>query len=308
MATNVGQKTKITYALVNTGTAKSLDIEDCDTAVNDCNYITPVLASGSSNDLENDKSSVLGMFQSWTTSAIFVLQKKTGGTFIDKTTITDNSYGTWYPQGAFASKPKYAGFIADWKFIRLDFGDGIYRVKVTEINPLYPEGIVKYSMQFCLKEFTCTAPENTVRLDWTNTKKLGDITNDKNILDFGDIVWPSQLRVPNSIFGYPKSIYETEEIQYTNGQFETVVDKQTETYTLTIGLIPSYIHDMLKTNALMSGTLQITDYSSNNPATILQKDVKKKSGWEPRWSKTNKCAPVTIELEPRYNNLEIDRC
>jgi len=306
--TDIGQKSKIVYALVSTGTAKSLDIVGCESSINDCDYITPVMANDSGNLLENDRSSFLGMFQDWTTSAVFVLQKQIGGTYIDQVTITDDTYGEWFPQGSFPSKLKYAGFIAYWNQIKSGFGEGIFRMKVTEINPLEPSGIIKYSMPFCLKEFTCTTPENTVRFDWTNTKKLGNISNDKEILDFGDIVWPSQLRIPNSIFGYPKSAYETEEIQHTNGQFETVVDKQTETYQLTLGRIPSYIHDILKTNALMSGTLQITDYSSNNPASILQKDVKKKSGYEPRWTKTNKCAPVTLELEPRYNNLEIDRC
>jgi hypothetical protein len=248
------------------------------------------------------------MFQDWTSAVVFKLQKKVSGSWVEQVTISDDTYGEYYPQGSFASKPKYAGFIVNWQSVLSTIGEGQYRVEVVETNPLYPSGTSKYSMPFCLKEYNCKTAENTVRFDWTNTKKLGDITNDKRILDFGDIVWPGQLRVKNSIFGYPKSEYETEEVQYTNGEFQTVSDKQTETYQLVIGSTPSFIHDMLKTDALMSGTLKVTDYSSNNPGTFVKKDVKKKSGWEPRWKKSSKCAPVTIELQPRFNNLEIDNC
>lgn len=308
--TNIGQKAKETYTLVTTdgGSIQAAPLPlDCD-AEGDCNYITPVLANESGDDLENDKTSILGMFQDWTTSAEFVIQKKIAGNWTDQVTIADDTYGDYYPQGSFASKLKYAGFIVNWASVLSTIGEGLYRIKVTEVNPLYPSGTSQYSMSFCLKEYSCKTAENTVRLDWTNTKKIGDIMNDRRKLDFGDIVWPGQLRIKNSIFGYPKSAYETEEVQYQNGEFQTVSDKQTETYQLVIGPVPSFIHDLIKTNALMSGTLKVSDYSTNNPARIVNKDVKKKSGFEPRWKKTTKCAPVTIELEPRYNNLENDFC
>lgn len=305
---NLGQKGKATFNVVKVGKPKGLNIAGCEPiTIYDCNYITPVLANNTGNDLENDRSSFLGMFQDWTTSAIFVIQKKTGTTFIDKGTVNDNSYGEWFPQNSFKKKPKYAGFIANWSLILAAWGEGIYRVKITEFNPLNLSGKENFSMEFCLKQFSCFNWENTVRLEWYSNYEIGNINDDKDILDFADINWFNQLRIPNSIFGYPKSSYETQENQHTNGEFEPVTDVQTELYQLTIGLSPAYIHDIIKTYALMSSKLSITDYSSNNPQGIYYKDVKKKSGFEPRWGKQRKCAPVTIELEPRFNNLETFR-
>lgn len=306
---DIGQKTKTVFQFVSSGkTTPSFSVEDCATTQYNCDYENVVMANDSGLDLENDKSSVLGMFADWTTAAVFVLQKLESGVYVDKNTIVDNTFGEWFPQGSFDSKPKYAGFIAHWALILPVYGVGEYRIKTTQTNPLNPTGQDKFSHPYCLSVFGCGGFDNTVRLEWHQNGKIGSMEKDEDILDFADINWFNQYRIPNSIFGYPKSSYETEEIQYTNGEFEEVTDIQTQTYTLTIGLLPSYLHDIIKTYALMSGTLVVSDYSTNNPTQITNKKVKKSSGYEPRWTKQNKCAPVTIELEPRINNLEKDDC
>jgi hypothetical protein len=305
MPINVGEKGKRVLYFIDSGANALLTINaDCVENLYDCTFITPVLANGNGNDLENDKTPIYGLFQEWTTSVVFVLQKKVGGIFIDKATITDNTYGEYFPQGYWSDFPKYAGFIIEWDSVLNAFNEGIYRLKVTEVNLLNPSGKVSYSQNFCLKEYNCNTSNNTVRLEWYQNGKLGNISNDTEKFNFGNLNLYNQMRLPKAIFAYPKSEYQTEEIQYPNGEFQEVKDIQTETYILTLGLMPSYVHDILKTYALMSGSLTITDYSANNPAMIIRKAVKKKSGYEPRWSKQNKCAPVTLELQPRFNNLE----
>ena len=308
MIVDIGQSGKETFNLVNTGSSQSLAIEGCDLTVYNCQFKHVVLANSSGNEFENDKSSILGMFPTWTTSVVFVIQKLQGASWVDKHTVTDNTYGDYYPQGYWTNKPKYAGFVINWANVLAQWSTGLYRIKSTEVNPLNPSGVVKYSLEYCLKEFGCSTPENTVRIEWWNNRKIGSISNDREVLDFSDINWYNQYRLPLSIFGYPTSEYEVEENQYPNGEYEHVKIIQKETYILKLGEMPSYLHDILKTYALMSGTLQITDYSSNNPAQILSKAVKLKSGYEPRWSPSGKCAPVTLELEPRFNNLETFRC
>jgi hypothetical protein len=83
---------------------------------------------------------------------------------------------------------------------------------------------------------------------------------------------------------------------------------QEETYQLTLGSLPAWVHDIVKTYACMSGSLRITDYSQNNPQKIIEKAVKLTSGYDPRWNKQNKCAPVTLEFKPTFNRLETFRC
>jgi hypothetical protein len=310
MITDVGQKWKETFELVSSGAGLSSPIpEGCDTnTLYDCQYQNVVLANDTGEDIQNDKTPFWGLFQNWTTSAVFTLQKKTGGTFIDKATLNNSDYGVFSPMGTFTDFPKYTGYTIHWSDVLDEFNEGIYRVKVVEINPLNPSGKTSFSVEYCLKTFNCNTWENTVRLEWYSNGKLGNINDDKEVLNFGTLNLYNQLRVSKSIFGYPKSTYEEEEIQYTNGEFERVKYVQTEKYTLDIGRSPSYIHDIIKTYAIMGDNLMLTDYSSNNPATFVQKAVRLKSGYEPRWSKQNKCAPVTIELEPTNNRLEIDKC
>jgi hypothetical protein len=310
MITDSGQKWKETFQLVSSGAGLPSPIpEGCGTnTLYDCQYQNVVLANDTGEDIQNDKTPFWALFQSWTTSAVFTLQKKTGGVFVDKATLNNSDYGVFSPMGTFTGFPTYMGYTRHWDAVLDEFNEGIYRLKVVEINPLNPSGKTSFSVEYCLKTFNCNTWENTVRLEWYSNGKLGNINDDKEILNFGKLNLYNQMRVSKSIFGYPKSTYEEEEIQYTNGEYERVKYVQTEKYTLDIGRCPSYIHDIIKTYAIMGNNLMLTDYSSNNPSTFVQKAVRLKSGYEPRWSKQNKCAPVTIELEPRFNRLEIDRC
>lgn len=304
MPTNIGQRLMKVFTLVNSGDITSLPAF-CDDGRFDCNFMIPAYAYSGDDDLKNDKFSFLIMGKDWTTDIEFIIQKNVANVWTDQATITDDTYGEYYAMGYFSSKTKYSGVVIYWKDVLLAFGAGEYRIKSTEINPLGED--ILYSKTSCLKEWVCT-PENTVRLEWYNNKGIGDIDNDRNVLDFSDLNWYNQVRIPSSVFGYPKSTYEEEEIQYQNGQRQDVTSIQEETYTLQLGPIPAWLHNIIKTLAFQSGTLEITDYSPNNPQELIKKSVKRTSAYEPRWIKGSKCAPVTVELKPTYNRLEIDRC
>jgi hypothetical protein len=300
----IGQRYYKVFTLVNSGTVISLP-SFCDDGKYDCNFILPVYAYNGTDDLKNDKSGLYVLAQSWTTSITFVIQKKIGSTYVDMDTFDDNTYGEYYAQGDYTNKPAYSGIVIYWKEVLATFGVGEYRIKTTEINPLGTN--VTYSKPFCLKQYVCT-PDNTVRLEWWLNKGIGNIDNDKEILDYSDINAYYQIRLPVAIFGYPKSEYEEEEIQYTNGRLEDVKNIQSEKYILKIGAIPAWLHNVIKTMAFQSGTLLITDYSSNNPQEIIKKAVKRTSAYEPRYSPGSKCAPITVELKPQYSRLEKFGC
>jgi hypothetical protein len=299
---DIGQRIKLTTNLVDSGSTAGF--AECENNLYDCGFIMPVFAGGD-NELENDRSSILAMFESWTTDASFTIQKKVSENVFDDVAEFSSTYGEYYPLGSFTNKPKYAGIVIEWASV-LTFGEGEYRIKISETNPMGTK--VSYSKTYCLKEWNCELANNTVRLEWNNNKGIGDINNDRNILDFANLDWYSQVRLPQSIFGYPVSTYEVEEIQYNNGQFEDYKNVQNETYTLVTGALPAWVHNILKTLACQSKNLRITDYSQNNPQRIIQKAVKLTSGYEPRWIRGSKCASVTLEFKPTFNRLEIYRC
>lgn len=300
----IGQRSYLITNLV-LGGGDNLTLPECDLGKFNCPFLQPVFADGSGDDLKNDKSSIIKMFQTWTTAAVFTLQKNEG-VWTDQATITDDTYGEYYSLAYWDEFPKYTGLVIYWNAVLSAFGEGEYRIQVTETNPT--GDFDTYTESFCLQTYNCSAADNTVRLEWYQNNGIGDIDNDRNVLDFGNLNWYSQLRIPHSIFGYPKSSYEVERIDYTNGESQDITNVQTEKYTLTIGLAPAYIHNIIKTFACQADQLFITDYSTNNPQTIIRKSVKLTSEYAPKWFNTSKCAPVKLEFEPKYNRLERFRC
>ncbi len=304
MPIDIGQRLKKVFTLVNSGDLTALPLF-CDDGKFDCDFMLPVYANTSGLDLENDKSGFLVTSQNWVTAIALTLDKKIGSSFVEQTTLVDNTYGDFFAFGDFASNPTYSGIVLHWDLVLAAFGEGEYRIKAVETYPLGTRDL--FSKSFCLKTFNCS-PDNTVRLEWNLNGGFGDIENDRDIVDYGTTNFFFQVRIPLSFFGYPRSEYETEEVQFSNGEFEDITSVQTETYVLKLGSIPAWLHNILKTYALESGSLLITDYSNNNPQEFIQKAVRRKSSYEPRYKQNNKCAPVTIELQPQFNRLEKDRC
>lgn len=299
-----GQRTFEVFCIVNSG-EEATNTPFCDDGRFDCNFVMPVFADSSGDDLRNDKSSYLVPAQEWVSNITFTLQKNEANVWVDKSVIIDDTYGLYSPQGSFESKPKYAQFLICWTDVLPAFGAGEYRLKIVQETPLGDQE--SFSKSWCLKEYNCTS-DNTVRIEWFNNNGLGDILNDRDIIDFADINLYNQVRIPKSFFGYPDSEYDTNDIQYNNGQFEDVTNVQTETYLLKIGAIPMWLHRILKTYAMQSGTVRITDYSSNNLEEYIQKEMRLTSTYSPRYKTTHKCAPVTLEMQPTYNRLEKFRC
>lgn len=307
MPTGIGQRTMKVFTLVDSGENSSLPAF-CDDGKYDCGFVLPAYADASDNDLRNDKYGHYLLGQSWTSSIAFVLQKWDGSSWQDEATMDDDTYGDYFAMGYFESKPKYSGIVIHWKEVLAAHGEGLYRIKTTETIPLGEN--ITYSKSICLKEYSCM-PNNSVRLEWWMNNGFGDINNDKRIVDFADCNLYYQVRIPNAFFGYPKDDYEEEEVQYPNGEFQDVTFKQSPRYVLKLNGykgLPAWLHNIIKTYAIPSGTLLITDYSSNNPEEFIQKAVKRASSYEPRYTPYSKCAPVTVELKPRYNRLEKYRC
>ena len=304
MATGICQRSTQVFARV-TSTSR-VSFPECENNLYDCQYTSTVFADGTTDEFKNDKTSILGMFEAWTSGVVIKLQKLSAGTYSDLVTIANDDLGEYYHLGYWTSKPYYAGVVLYWKEVYATYSTGTYRISFTETNPTGTN--TTYSKPYCLKAYGCGAADNTVRLEWWLNKGIGDIDNDQRVLDYSTLNWYSQIRLPQSFFGYPKSSYETETIQYSNGQIDDIKNIQTEKYILKIGLVPAWVHNIVKTYACQADTLKITDYSPNNPQQIVEKAVRLVSAYEPRWSEHSKCASVRLEFEPKYSRLERFKC
>jgi hypothetical protein len=207
--------------------------------------------------------------------------------------------------GTYSAIPKFSSILIHWNLIYAAWGLGKYRIKIEETTPTGT--VTTYSKPYCLTLWTCNL-HNSVRLEAYINKGIGDIDNDRNILNFSTSNHYMQLRLDRSIFGYPTSSYEEEQIQYANGEIDNVADNQEEKYTLLTMPLPAWIHNIIKTYYLQADKLLITDYGKNNPQEIVKKELKRTSGYEPKWNKATKCAIVTVEFKPKWNNLERFLC
>jgi hypothetical protein len=248
MSTNIGQRITKNFTLVNSGVSTSFPLF-CEDKF-DCNFKIPVYANTSGLDLENDKSGVHILGKTWLTGVVYKIQKSVGGSWVTQATIADQTYGEWYDLGSKPDYPKYSGVVIYWSVVLAAFGTGGYRIQAIKTIPIGNQTV--NSQEYCLNTLNCL-PDTTVRLEWYMNKGIGDIDSDRDVLNYGDTNSYYQVRLPLSFFGYPRSEYETEEIQYSNGMFENITDVQSETYTLKIGGIPAWLHNIIKTYALASG-------------------------------------------------------
>ncbi len=309
MATGIGQLIYKVFTLVNPTVGSGFPT--CEDNKYDCPYDIPVITDGTTDEFKNDKSDVFKFSALWTTGIVYTIQKllTEPDTYEDKS-VFSTSYGENFPMGTYPAIPKYSSILIYWTLVYGAWGLGKYRIKIEESTPAGT--LTSYSKPYCLRLWSCHL-HNSVRLEGFINKGIGDIDNDKNILNFSTSNHYMQLRLDKSIFGYPTSTYEVEEIQYPNGQIENVADNQEEKYTLLIGGtygtgVPAWVHNMIKTYYLQADKLLITDYGKNNPQEIVKKEVKRTSAYEPKWTKAHKCATVSVEFKPVYNRLERFRC
>lgn len=278
----------------------------------DCCFELPVLAKTSGGDnFTDDKSSFIRFMNNGISGATMTLQKKVSGTWTDIATLNNNTYGTYYAFGFKTNQlnENLMGYLIEWKLVLAAHGEGDYRIKTDET--LITTGTVNsYSFEYCLKTYTANRANGTVRADWFNTGIIGDPSDDTKVLDFDDLSWFSQMRFPDSFFGFNTDEHEDEYVRYQNGKQVWLSDTDRGKFRLITGRFPAWLHDHIKFNMLKSDDLKITDYNNNNPNTHIDRPVKRAGNYEPQWDEggSSKLARVEIEFEQLYVNNKHKRC
>ena len=286
------------------------DVECCDELV--------VFADSASTDaFKNDCSSFIIMQSEYITSIVLKLQKKEVGVWVDKTTITDQTFGVFFAYGFFVNSilESATGFYANWKTILATYDEGCYRIKTEETTILATE-INNYSPVYTLKQYTPTSANKTVSIEWYNDSTIGVSERDERISDFEGIGavagvdvkgWKNCIRL-KGYFYYTESEYLQESTKYKSGRIEEYRNEQTPIYKLQLMPYGSFIHNLLRTQVLQSDDIFITDYNSDNIDVYKKKAVLLRSGYPPNWfiNQTSK-ASVQLEFNQKINNLDI-RC
>jgi len=137
-------------------------------------------------DFENDVNSWLLQYPAGYDAIVqgdFKLQKKTGNTWNNVATLTDNTYGIPYngdaawpflPCDATSLKGtitgpcavNYQGFLLSWQSVLLAQGTGTYRLSIQGLGPQgVSPGYCLFSPPFCLNEFNCLNTDGTVKFE-----------------------------------------------------------------------------------------------------------------------------------------------
>lgn len=270
-----------------------------------CNdFVIKVLADGTGFDSQNDVNTVVYWFDPIVDACTMTLQQWNGSQWVNMPAITATNYGKFDSYGFYTnrSREKFIRFEIQWSKVLLAIGEGSYKVLTTYHSALQGDSTIE-SYEYCLKTYSPRNAEGTVRLDYWMSGQLGDVADDQEIKDYGTLIIYNTLRLPG-YFGYPKSTYKKENIEYETGQRVYVEDEQTPVFKLKLKLIPEFILVILRTDFMQADNLAISDYNSRNNARYIKKLVIPDSGFEPNYYELGgNLASVDLTFTQEFNRL-----
>ena len=258
-------------------------------------------------DLKNDKTSALFVLSSSVSAAILSLQKAdAAGDFADVTTLVDDTYGTFYALSFNTDDDarKYIGYKVDMRAVIIGFGVGSYRITAALTTIFGSKSI--YSNDWCLKEWSASGIDGTVRIETRTNGIRGVATSQTDYIDFNALDWYNQTRL-KGMFGFETSEFSREKVEYSNGQNEWITDEQTVKYILKLKPIDENTRDFLRVDVLQADEIIITDYNSKNAFTNIETYVNGDGSFEPRFN-IKEALPVDISFVSAFNNLRKKRC
>lgn len=269
-----------------------------------CAFVLPVFAdSASTDDLKNDPVNFYFGYPESVTAVTLKLYK------CDelKATLNNNTYGTFHAYGFLEDGgKKYIGFETNWKEILQAFGEGEYLVRAELTSFLGNQ--TEDSFTYCLRQYTPARADGTIRIDFFHSGIIGDYTDDKQKKSFIDLNWQSSIRLEGFVLN-EKAPIEEEEIQYDNGQKQTVKQEQDPVYEVEVYPIPYQIHKYIRTEVITADDIYINDYNARSPLRpFLQKRVNYTGGYEPNQLPLTTKSSIVLKLKQKDNNLKKRFC
>ena len=280
------------------------EVENQDCCVEPC-----VFASLSTTDpFQNDKTSVIWIFDNGITNVVMKLQQWIGSSFVDVATLNNNTLGTVYLYGDIVSAEgdNLVGYLIDWNLVLPALGLGTYRIQTTETT-IFGSEINQESEAWCLKEYNPNLAKGSVKLEWENNSIICGLNSGSQTFDFGTTIFAGSIRLQDSIFGLDSSSYEREFVKYQNKQQVWTKDIEEESYILKTGRLTEDVHDYIKNFVLKGDNIRITDYNQNNSRTHVQTKVIFNGDYSPEYVEGSKLSKVELQFINEFT-IERKRC
>lgn len=265
----------------------SIDYCFCDY---DCDFRQLVLAG--SDTYETDISDFLVDIPDTVTGSFEI--KLTNITTGAETVLSDNTYGTYFALGSFASQPTKGGYLIDWGKVRDVIGFARYRVTISQT--FFSQTIEAESHIFDLKPYDPEFADGTVRIE---TVRNGCIEGG---IDYTGLDWVTQVRIPGK-FGFKTSRIERDFYETNTRRVAQIQDQVINTYELRTELLPAFISDPLLEDGFMANNVFITDYNLISARDIRQLEVVPVEYSESQEYYTSRRIKYVIQFEEKTQDL-----
>ena len=177
--------------------------------------------------------------------------------------LNDDTLGTFFPIGSFATQPLLTGFKLEWSKVLVAHGEGNFKIRI-ERNLVTGSDIL-FTINYLLKTYSAELADNTIWIEWIHN---GEILDE---LDYTGIEWFQSIRLPG-FFGNKQTEFEEEIFKASNFETFQIRNELTFPRLVEIGPIPSCVGDFLP-NLVQANIIQITDYNVRNHDYFLQQKV-----------------------------------
>lgn len=231
--------------LINVSTVNELSII-CDCS---CVYRTTVFGLVGGSEFENDKSDFI--FRTILAGDSVVIELHKEGVLL--ATISDDTYGEFFPLGSITQQPLYVGFLVEWEKVLDLEGPGTYEI-VADVTVL-GNTTTCTSEPFQLLPFTREAADGTVRIDAVCNSNV-----ESSEFNFIGINWFKSKRIYGQ-FGYLEPTFETKNYFDQSRVVRKIQDAIVNEYTLETTLLTGDISNKIIYEQLLGDVLTITDYN-----------------------------------------------
>lgn len=269
-----------------------------------CCFILSALADSSSADfLKNDFWRWQKGYEFSTETVSMFLTKPFDSSFAD-IPLVDDTYGTFFEFGYFVDgkNRSYISYSINWKLVLDSLGEGTYQLMTVE-ETIFGEDQNTFDFAFCLKQYTPTLSNKTIRLEFTNTGTITDRFDESDRISFPEEDFESQLRVPG-YFGKDNSDRVIERTRYNNNALKDIANKRIPKYSMDVRLVIQEVHDFIDINVLGAGSVAITDYNKNNPKRHISTEVSNPGAYAPEDDEIHQRKSVIVEWESRYDGTK----
>ena len=219
-----------------------------------CPYVEPKFSESGAitKSIKNDKTDLLQNLSITTDTVVYKLFKCEDGENIEKATLNNSTYGTYFPASFFPDQLKI-GFLADWNKIFNTLGHGRYYFVIERV--IFGQILTDLTSWFYdLELYSDQAANDTVRIE---ASKSGCIEGG---FDYSGFTWFTEIRF-RGMFGRPTRNLNKDHFLTQQRRDEQIIDSMIKTYSMQIELVPTEVITPFLDDTIMANDIFITSYS-----------------------------------------------